>query len=89
MQEALLKIWRAMGTTIVLITHSVEEAVYLGTRTLVMSSRPGRFVADVPTAFSRGSEAGDSRVIKSSREFIETREAVLSHIWAASEVGGF
>ena len=83
MQEALLKIWRATGTTIVLITHSVEEAVYLGTRTLVMSSRPGRFVADVPTAFSRATGAGDSRAIKSSREFIETREAVLAHIWAA------
>jgi ABC-type taurine transport system ATPase subunit len=84
MQEALLNIWRATGTTIVLITHSVEEAVYLGTRTLVMSPRPGRFVADVPTAFSRTRDAGDSRAIKSSREFIETREAVLSHIWAAS-----
>jgi ABC-type taurine transport system ATPase subunit len=85
MQEALLNIWRATETTIVLITHSVEEAVYLGTRTLVMSPRPGRFVADVPTAFSRGREAGDSRAIKSSREFIEVREAVLSHIWAASD----
>jgi ABC-type taurine transport system ATPase subunit len=84
MQEALLNIWRATGTTIVLITHSVEEAVYLGTRTLVMSPRPGRFVADVPTTFSRGREAGDSRAIKSSREFIDTREAVLSYIWAAS-----
>jgi taurine transport system ATP-binding protein len=84
MQEALLNIWRATGTTIVLITHSVEEAVYLGTRTLVMSSRPGRFVADVPTTFSRAGDAGDSRAVKSSREFIETREAVLSHIWAAA-----
>jgi ABC-type taurine transport system ATPase subunit len=86
MQEALLNIWRATGTTIILITHSVEEAVYLGTRTLVMSARPGRFVADVPTTFSRTGDAGDSRAIKSSREFIATREAVLSHIWAASEV---
>jgi ABC-type taurine transport system ATPase subunit len=86
MQEALLNIWRATGTTIILITHSVEEAVYLGTRTLVMSPRPGRFVADVPTAFSRAREAGDSRMIKSSREFIETREAVLSHIWAPRDL---
>jgi ABC-type taurine transport system ATPase subunit len=84
MQEALLNIWRATGTTIVLITHSVEEAVYLGTRTLVMSPRPGRFMADVATAFSRTRDAGDSRAIKSSREFIATREAVLSHIWAAT-----
>ena len=71
-------------TADVLITHSVEEAVYLGTRTLVMSPRPGRFVADVATTFSRTRDAGESRAIKSSREFVETREAVLSHIWAAS-----
>lgn len=79
MQEELLKIWRTTQTTIILITHSVEEAIYLGTRTLVMSPRPGRIVADVPTPFSR--EAGDSRVIKSSSAFIQAREKVLEYIW--------
>ena len=79
MQEELLKIWRTTRTTIILITHSVEEAIYLGTRTLVMSPRPGRIVADVPTPFSR--EAGDSRAIKSRPDFIATRENVLAYIW--------
>ena len=79
MQEELLKIWRTTQTTIILITHSVEEAVYLGTRVLVMSPRPGRVVADVPVPFSR--EAGDSRAIKSRADFVTTREAVLNYIW--------
>lgn len=79
MQEELLKIWRTTQTTIILITHSVEEAVYLGTRILVMSPRPGRVVADLPVPFSR--EAGDSRAIKSRPDFVTTREAVLNYIW--------
>jgi taurine transport system ATP-binding protein len=81
MQEELLGIWRATGTTIVLITHHVEEAVYLGTRTLVMSPRPGRILADIPTAFSR--DARDSRIVKSQPEFVAVRESVLAHIWHA------
>jgi taurine transport system ATP-binding protein len=82
MQEELLKVWRKTGTTIILITHSVEEAIYLGTRTLVMSPRPGSIVADLATGFSH--EAGDSRAIKSRPEFVATREAVLSYIWQQS-----
>ncbi len=79
MQEELLKIWRTTQTTIILITHSVEEAVYLGTRILVMSPRPGRVVADVAVPFSL--EAGDSRAIKSRPDFVAKREAILNYIW--------
>jgi len=80
MQEELLKIWRATRTTVLFITHSVEEAVYLGTRVLVMSPRPGRIVADVEVGFSRQPGA-DSRTVKARPAFIETREEILSYIW--------
>ncbi len=79
MQDELLTIWRATQTTIILITHSVEEAVYLGTRTLVMSARPGRVVADIATPFSR--ETGVGREIKARPDFIATREIILRQIW--------
>jgi NitT/TauT family transport system ATP-binding protein len=42
LQEELLRIWRRTGTTIVFITHGIDEAVYLGERVAVMTSRPGR-----------------------------------------------
>ena len=48
LQEELLEIWRATGRTILFITHSVDEAVFLGSRVLVMSPRPGRIVLDEP-----------------------------------------
>lgn len=42
LQDELLRIWRATGKTIVFITHSIEEAIYLGQRVAVMTPRPGR-----------------------------------------------
>lgn len=80
MQDELLNIWRETGTTIFFITHSVEEAVYLGTSSIVMSPRPGRIVASIDTPFSRMAEA-DGRAIKSRPDFIEAREHLLSYIW--------
>jgi NitT/TauT family transport system ATP-binding protein len=47
LQDQLLDIWRRTGTTIVFITHGIDEAVYLGQRVAVMTSRPGRIKAIV------------------------------------------
>ncbi|HXG04598.1 MAG TPA: ABC transporter ATP-binding protein [Candidatus Binatia bacterium] len=84
LQDELLKLWRATGKTVFFITHSVEEACYLGTHVVVMSSRPGRILATLEVPFSRTAAHGGSRAVKSHPEFVATREEVLSHIWAAA-----
>jgi NitT/TauT family transport system ATP-binding protein len=50
LQTELLRIWDASGKTIIFITHGIDEAVYLGQRVAVMTSRPGRIkrIVDVP-----------------------------------------
>lgn len=81
-QEILLKAWSKSNKMVFFITHSVEEALFLATRLIVMSPSPGRIshVYDrVP--FSRQYLShGDSRKVKSEPEFIRMREEVLAII---------
>jgi taurine transport system ATP-binding protein len=81
-QEILLRAWSATNKMVFFITHSVEEALFLATRLIVMSPSPGRIshvYDDVP--FSRRFlEHGDARRVKSEPEFIRMREEVLAII---------
>ncbi len=85
MQEELHAVWRRTGMTVVFITHSVEEAVYLGTEVVVMSPRPGRIVARLPMPFARGHAAESIRAVKSRPDFVAAREEVLSLIWEMAD----
>jgi NitT/TauT family transport system ATP-binding protein len=53
MQELLTSIWEASGTTVLFVTHDVEEAIVLADRVLVMSARPGRIVGEWRMPFER------------------------------------
>ena len=81
-QEILLHAWQASNKMIFFITHSVEEALFLSTRLIVMSPSPGRIshvYDDMP--FSRQFLAhGDARKVKSEPAFIRLREEVLAII---------
>jgi taurine transport system ATP-binding protein len=81
-QEILLAAWAKTSKMVFFITHSVEEALFLATRLIVMSPSPGRITHvydDVP--FSRQFLAhGQARKVKSEPAFIALREEVLSLI---------
>ncbi len=79
-QEILLRAWSKSNKIVFFITHSVEEALFLSTRLILMSPSPGRITHvydNVP--FSREFLAhGDARKVKSEPEFIRMREEVLA-----------
>jgi NitT/TauT family transport system ATP-binding protein len=53
MNLELLRIWRATGKTIVMVTHNIQEAIFLADRVLIMSARPGHIQATVPIDLPR------------------------------------
>jgi ABC-type taurine transport system ATPase subunit len=81
MQEELHAVWKRRGMTVLFITHSVDEAVYLGTEVVVMSQRPGRVLARIPSPFARLAGERDIRRIKAGADFVALREQVLGLIW--------
>jgi taurine transport system ATP-binding protein len=85
-QELILQLWNDTKKSVFFITHSVEEALFMGTRLVVMSPRPGRITHEFELPFSRKFLAGTSaRAVKASPEFIEIREEVLAIIFADEE----
>ncbi len=81
MQELVLDIWNETKKMIFFITHSVDEAIFMATRLIVMSPRPGRIIKSYNLDFNRRFlENRDARRIKALTEFIDTRQEVLDII---------
>ena len=73
MQDEILNIWAQKKQLALMVTHSIDEAVYMGTRVLVMESNPGRIVADIriDEDFPRD---------RSSASFVEYRNEILNRL---------
>ena len=80
MQDEILKIWQEKQQLALMVTHDVDEAIYMGTRVLVMDAHPGRVIADITIdlPFPRD---------RSSREFVEYRNDILNKLHFAGKKG--
>ncbi|MGJ5202047.1 ABC transporter ATP-binding protein [Bradyrhizobium sp. HKCCYLR20261] len=78
MQEMLLGIWERDQKTVLFVTHDIEEAIFLGSRVLVMSARPGRIKADIKIELPHPR----SYKIKTSPEFVALKERLVEEIRA-------
>ena len=88
MQQLLAGIWAETGKQVLFITHSIEEALILGTTIVVMSPRPGRIIARFDAAFVRDfAEYGDIGPIQSAPRFIELREEIRALIHQPARSG--
>ena len=77
MQELLVDIWARTKKQIFFITHSIEEALFLGSQLIVMSPRPGRIVARYDLDFVQGfARDRDARAIKTAPSFAALREEI-------------
>ena len=85
MQGLVLKLWKETGKTIILITHSVEEALLLGERLIVMAPRPGRIHKEYNLPFAEMGVGQDLREVKKHPDFHKVREEILTMIWDMEE----
>lgn len=73
MNQELLKIWGQTDTTVMFVTHSIAEAIFLSDRVVVLSARPGRIVEIVDVPFGRPRDPG----IRREQRFLDTELRVL------------
>ncbi len=85
MQSLVLDLWKETGKTIMIITHSVEEALLLGERLFVMAPRPGRIHKEYNLPFAERGLTESLREIKQDSHFAEVREEILTMIWNMEE----
>jgi taurine transport system ATP-binding protein len=89
MQELLLQVWQRTAKPVFLITHDIEEAVFLSTDLILLAPNPGQIVERLQLDFGQRYAAGESaRAIKSDPRFIETREHVLSKVFSQRSLAG-
>jgi sulfonate transport system ATP-binding protein len=79
MQQEILRIWQAERTTVVLVTHDIEEAFYLADRVVIMSPRPGTIRCILPVPLPRPRDRTD-------QEFVRLRKSVHGELFAPGEM---
>ena len=70
MQDEVLRLWQARGTTMLFVTHDIDEAIYMSDRIVIMTPRPGRIERVIPVELPRPRDRG-------GREFLQLRGEIL------------
>ena len=78
MQDEILNIWRQTGQLTIMVTHDVDEAIYMGTKVLVMEPHPGRIMGEIPIEL-------DYPRNRSSSKFVEYRNQILDMLHFGSK----
>ncbi|MBI3383317.1 MAG: ABC transporter ATP-binding protein [Aquabacterium sp.] len=78
LQDEVLKLWKGAGTTVLFVTHSIEEALHLGSRVVVLTHRPGTIKADIPLDFSYPRNTG-------SAPYLELKAQIESLVMAEQQ----
>jgi sulfonate transport system ATP-binding protein len=78
MQEELLRLWQAERATVILVTHDIDEAVFLGDRVAIMASRPGTIRRFVPVDLPRPRD-------RSSADFVRIRKSLFGEFFKVSD----
>ena len=73
MQDEVLRLWEARRTTMVLVTHDIDEAIYMSDRIMIMTQRPGRIDQVIDVKLDRPRD-------RSAQEFLKLRSDILEHL---------
>ena len=79
MQQLLLDVWQRLKTTVLFVTHDIDEAILLADRICVMSARPGRITRDIPIELRRPRAVEDV----TSPDFIRYKAAIMAEMRGA------
>jgi NitT/TauT family transport system ATP-binding protein len=77
LEDTLLKLWEELRTTILFITHDIEEAIYLSDRILLLSQRPSRIIEELPIHFGR---PRNQMITRAQSGFMELRNRIYQRI---------
>src|ERR1700726_2336883 len=81
MQDEVLRLWQARRTTMLLVTHDIDEAIYMSERLMIMTQAPGRIEQIIPIALARPRQ-------RDSGDFLRLRSDILNFLHFAGQASG-
>ena len=71
MQDEVLRLWKARGTTVLLVIHDIDEAIYMSDRIMIMTPRPGRIERTIEITLERPRQRNSSEFLRLRSEILE------------------